>query len=665
MAKYLLEYDSIGIAGVILMARIDILPPEVVDQIAAGEVVERPSHMVKELVENSIDAGASQIEVEFEQGGRFVRITDNGGGIAGVDLPKAFARHATSKIHKTDDIWKLRTFGFRGEALASISAVSRVTLISREPASDEGNQLVSDFGVLGAPEVCGANVGTTIRVEALFENVPARLKFLKSETAESTQIKSTLKAMALIHPGVEFRIRTQGKLLDVWGRADDLQSRAEQVLGVKPLFSHQSVFESKEGPYRCECVFASPHEVTGTSKQIWIFVQNRWVQDRGLQAAVIDAYRGLLMHGEFPVVVVRLDVPFDEIDVNIHPTKSQVKFRDPQSAFRAVHRCLREGLEKAPWLSAKQLLENQLAHNSQMQGANFGVKRAHEMQVKSPEQEYQQAMFSRGVSSESTRRTESEFDRVQIRVKQDLMPTMEQMMSSAAQRMDFHGAVVSEDSSVGLNGQGHDLETRFDSNSSSTSEKFWSRLHVLGQAHLTYILAQSETHLYLIDQHAAHERVAYERLMQGWKAGAIEVQDFLIPLTVDLETEQVEALLGCAEEFQKMGVQIDGLSPTAIALRSCPAGLSESAVLKSLETTAREILQKGGSFAFEKKIGDIFATMACHSVVRAGQALSLEQMRSLLQQMDEFALSSFCPHGRPVSIDYPFSKIERDFGRIV
>ncbi|MCX7979389.1 MAG: DNA mismatch repair endonuclease MutL, partial [Bdellovibrionaceae bacterium] len=276
---------------------IHVLPPDVVDQIAAGEVVERPAHMVKELIENSLDAGARRIEVDFSLGGRAVQVRDDGSGIDSEDLAKALDRFATSKIRSADDLWRLKSFGFRGEALASISAVSELTMISRPPGAERAARVKSTFGRRGAVESVGGDPGTTVVVENLFENVPARLKFLKSSAAEHTQIKNTLKALALSHPQVEFRVREEGKLIFAYSPGARLQ-RCEQVLEVKPLY---------EGSAECDgvkatVIFAAPDQVARSAKNIWIFVQNRWVQDRGLQTAVFEAYRGLLMHGEYPYV---------------------------------------------------------------------------------------------------------------------------------------------------------------------------------------------------------------------------------------------------------------------------------------------------------------------------------------------------------------------------
>ena len=656
-------------------SRIQILPSDVIDQIAAGEVVERPAHLVKELVENSIDAGATAIEVEYDQGGRRVRVTDNGSGIAADDLPRAIARHGTSKISAAADLWALASFGFRGEALASIGSVSRLSLQSRVPAASSATVLVCEYGRVAPPAVVGGNVGTTVLVEELFANVPARLKFLKSEAGESAQIKATLRALALANESTEFRIRTGGKIVESWPARETFLERAQELSQAKLFFASGSY----EGA-TAEIAFASPHDVGGNARGIQIFVQGRWVQDRSLQSAVIDAYRGLLMHGEFPIAVVRLKVPPEDVDVNIHPTKSAVKFRDSQIAFRAVNRSLRAALEQAPWLEHRAAAAAQGASPSgpsagreedamSIQARMLAARSGGTPQVKTSEappkkmsiadltRPYQPTSATPAPESgaaapaaaegnaslataplNSTGRFDTpEFNTVQFKQKTDLSPNM--------------------NGNVNANVNGN--------TQTSPPPGAWSRLQVLGQANLTYILAQDSNRLVMIDQHAAHERVAYEKLMKAWLGGQSESQPLLIPVTLELEPDGAEALMSIADELEKLGLQIDQNGPQSVAIRSLPLKIKEASLMKALKELATEIVEKGGGFALEKKISDLCATMACHSVVRAGQALSHDQMRKLLEQMDEFPLSSFCPHGRPVSVDYPYSKLERDFGRTV
>ncbi|MEK7355215.1 MAG: DNA mismatch repair endonuclease MutL [Bdellovibrionota bacterium] len=614
---------------------IHLLPSDVVDQIAAGEVVERPAHLVKELVENAIDAGAKHIEVEFDQGGRRVRVTDDGKGIRAGELKLALARHATSKIAAADDLWNLSTFGFRGEALASIAAVSRLTIQSKPRGSDEAAQVISEFGRLSDAVTTGGNQGTTVLVEELFSNIPARLKFMKTEAGEHAQIKATLRALALAHPAVEFRIRSKGRVEETWLAADTLLARATQVMSVSKLYATEGTL----GDAHVETVFASPHDVAGNARSITIFVQDRWVQDRSLQAAVIEAYRGVLMHGEFPIAVVKLKMPPGEVDVNIHPTKSQVKFREPPAAFRAVNRILRAGLETAPWLDRAAATQAAV-------------------------EQYSAEMANRKTVADLTRPYSPTPTENQTAIETETETTTGSLGLSSAPQFSVGRFDSPEFNTIQFK-QKLDVGSEPTSPQTEAATGPWSRLQVLGQANLTYIIAQDQDRLVLVDQHAAHERVAYEKLMRAWMKGEVDAQPLLIPLSIELDADGPEALVSVSSELEKIGVVLDQIGPRSIAVRQLPVAIKEKAAVKALQALANEIVERGGGFALENHIAHLCATMACHSVVRAGQALSVDQMRSLLAQMDRFPLSSFCPHGRPVSVDYPYSKLERDFGRIV
>lgn len=615
---------------------IQILPPEVVDQIAAGEVVERPSHLVKELVENSIDAGATRVHVEFLEGGRNVKITDNGRGMAPEDLPKALERFATSKIATTDDLWKLKTFGFRGEALASISAVSKLTLTSRRAGDEQAHQLICEYGVKGPIDFVGGSQGTTVVMEGLFQNTPARLKFLKSDAAEHTSIKTTLKAMALSHFDVEFRVQENGKLISFWPACSNRKERVEQILEIKPLYEGQAVREN----VRAYAVFGDPHTVAKTSKNIWLFAQNRWIQDRSLLAAVNEAYRHLLMHGEFPIAAIWIETDPDCIDVNIHPTKSAVKFQNPSLAFRAVAGSIRSTLELAPWVPASAtspVMSTTPVRDSAPVAAPSSNMAFEDSALKVTQFQKKNLNFS-GHSVQ------------QPQVNYQTLAAAAESRSEFAAQIDRQTTVIASDEN---------------NPAPAASGGYWSSLEVLGQAHLTYIVTQSQDKLVFVDQHAAHERVVFEKLMTAWKGGKIDIQDFLFPLAIDMSPEKVEGLLALSSEIERLGVVLEALGPGTVGVKAAPLMIKESILSSVLDNMAHEIAEQGGSFSLERAIGDICASMACHSVVRAGQALSLEQMRSLLHEMDQFPLSSFCPHGRPVSVEYPFYKLEKDFGRIV
>lgn len=642
---------------------IKLLPPEVVDQIAAGEVVERPSHLVKELVENSIDAGATKISVEYSLGGRFVKISDNGKGISPEEMPLSLQRFATSKISEANDLWKLKTFGFRGEALASISSVSRLTMTSRKKGEPTAHQMICEFGKKTEIDPVGGAEGTTIIIEQLFDNTPARLKFLKSDVAEHGSIRSTLKSLALAHPSVEIQVSESNKMLFFWPVCSSRKERAEQILEVKPLYEGSA----ERGNVKAYAVFADPHNVAKTSKNIWLFAQDRSIQDRSIQAAVQEAFRNMLMHGEYPIAAVWVETDPDSIDVNIHPTKSQVKFQDASLAFRAVAAAIRGTLEQAPWIQSK-LEKSGMTVNP----ASHTVKTSlGEVTVNSTAQIFENLEF-KDQSLNVTQFAKKEFPLLQPNLDMDLYRNKEQEQRETpmvVRTSSVSSAIVGP--KVSMLDLVHAAESRNSgaelspNEAPTTKSNYWSSLDVLGQANQTYIVCQARDKVVFVDQHAAHERVVFEKLMDAWKGGSTDVQEYLFPLAVDLSPEKIEALMCLTQDIARLGVHIEALGPGTVGVRAAPSIIKESILGSVLDKMATQALEQGGSFALERAVGDICATMACHSVVRAGQSLSIEQMKSLLAEMDLYPMSSFCPHGRPVSVEYPFVKLEKDFGRIV
>jgi len=602
---------------------IQVLSEETISQISAGEVVENPSHLIKELVENSIDAGATEIEVNFDQGGRFVKVKDNGSGISKEEMSLALARYATSKIQKTEDLWNLKSFGFRGEALASISSVSDLTLISGLKTKGRSYQLNSRFGKIQALEDSYESQGTAVIVRSLFENTPARFKFLKSEGAENSAIKNTLKALALSNEQVSVRILQKGKLLFHWPAKDNLKDRANQILNCKELYFSSS----QKGDYFVSAVLAPSHITLKNRKSSWFFVQNRWVESRVLQAALISAYRGLLMHGEYPLAVVKITGPHDEIDVNAHPRKSQIRFKNSSFIFKCVESPLRTLLEQAPW-TKKITSPDSPFHKEENLEMN-------PLMFKQTNYQQNRASYPKEILSN-------------MKWDPKALPYHQNLEDSALQRQ-----------AIPLNPRDFKI-----SPSDQLKNSSWSDLQILAQAHLTYIVCQSSRSLVFIDQHASHERILYERIFNSWKNKNIEKQKLLIPIVLELEEGQSKALLGLQKNLQSLGVEIESLGPHSVLISSAPSGLKEKALQEGLLFLAKERLETGDHFAFERVISDLCATMACHSAIRAGKSLKWDQMIELLKQMEEFPLSSFCPHGRPVFVEYPISKLEKDFGRI-
>ena len=608
-----------------------------INQIAAGEVVERPAHLLKELIENSIDAGAKSIEIDFAKGGKEITVKDNGCGISKDELPLTLSKHTTSKIQTIDDLWSLKSFGFRGEALSSVASVSNLT-ITTSTDSSEAYMLKSDFGQEGQILPTHLSQGTTVKVKDLFANCPARLKFLKSEGSESTQIKKTIKALAMIHPNIAFKVLQNKHLLYYFPRSSSFHQRVKTILCDDSLYYLKGNYMH----FQYEIVFSRPHTKQKTSQNIWLFVQKRWVQDIKLKMAIIKSYRNLLMHGTYPTAVVNLICDPSEIDVNIHPTKSQVKFKDPTGAFRAISRPLRAHLEKAPWL--EEILTK--TEPKETKSSNNYLK-----------EQYTLSDHSFKPLDLPSSKPESEKDTSQsIKPEIQFQHLIQQDVSSHKKAFDAVNFPKKDSFSHLL------PKTTSTTSPSELNDLQWSQLEVLGQCNLTYIVTQSRKSLILIDQHAAHERVAFEELMDAWNKKHFKVQKSLIPQTLKLEPHLCDNLL--KHNLNEVGIEIERIGPDTLIISSKPDILSDKGLSQALLSTARQIEELGDSFSLHKIVSDLFATMACHSVIRAGQALSLEEMKSLLKQMDKFKLSSFCPHGRPVFTEFSFSKLDKEFGRV-
>ena len=606
------------------------LDSSVIDQISAGEVVERPAHLVKELIENALDAEAKSIELQFAEGGLYVSVKDNGRGISPKELSLALSRHATSKIRQSSDLFSIQTYGFRGEALASIAGVSHLTLRSKFKSEDQAYSLKSQFGKTLKVEATGGEAGTTVIVDRLFENVPARLRFLKSESVENLAIKNVVTAQALSRPEVSFRIIQKGRLLSFWPAVSSYLKRAEMILS-EPLHHHIR----EKSPWSVEVILAPPHRTAKSSKKMWFFVNGRSVEDKILYGAVMSAHRNLLMHGEYPIIVLHLTCPTTEVDVNVHPSKTRIRFLSQSRVFQMVQGAVRELLEKAPWLDLLHSSKNETSSSK-----DFGEKNVEEK----PTQTFLNTGFlKKKVKTEELKTLapkkldfEKSLNRSQTKTPIDSKPA-EKTPSS------FLNAADSEQLASDL------LKNNF------------SSLKVLAQAHKTYLVTESSRSIVLIDQHAAHERILFEKFMSQLKN--LEKQKHLIPLKIEMDPAEVSAILSMKSSFQSLGIDLKPVK-NGISVLASPPFIKEKDISTAIQKLAEGHIHSGEEFTAEKVVSDISAIFACHSAIRAGQTLSISEMENLLSQMDEFAFSSFCPHGRPVFVEYPFSRIEREFGRI-
>jgi DNA mismatch repair protein MutL len=574
---------------------IHILPPEVASQIAAGEVVERPASVVKELMENALDAGAKSISVTIAAAGRtLIQVADDGAGIPADELLLAVERHATSKLESADDLSHISTLGFRGEALASIGSVSRLTIISRTSRSPSGRRLHVEGGIPGRLEEVGSPVGTMVSVEDMFYNIPARLKFLKQDATERRVIDALLSRYALAYPQVRFKVvEGTSAMLQTSGDGDQRAILAS-LYGVESARQMLPLMAQEEG-WKLSG-FISPAALTRSNrKEITFFVNGRWVQDTPLNAALLNAYHTLLMVGRYPLAAVLVEVPPDEVDVNVHPAKAEVRFRNPEKVFSFVQRSVRRALlayGPVPQ-AALQSLWGQAAPQSQQVDPSWSM--AHGGQVPPA-----------GVQVDGSQQVESvnpqtAFDRVPL-------------------------------------------------------------LRLIGQVGATYLVAEGPDGLYLVDQHAAHERVLFEKLMAQHELKAIPSQALLTPVLVELPASSARLLEGQLPVLQHFGFHIEPFGQNSYQVREIPSLFANSdpgAALRALVEDFEE-----DETPLQNEMEARIAGRVCKRLaVKAGQVLSLDEQRALLTDLEACASPRTCPHGRPTMIHLSVETLERQFGR--
>jgi DNA mismatch repair protein MutL len=577
---------------------IHLLPPEVASQIAAGEVIERPASVVKELLENSIDAAASHISITIEGAGkRVVEVADNGRGIPASELPIAIARHATSKLNKAEDLFHISTLGFRGEALASIGSVARLTVTSRPADAEIGARLQVEGGVAGQIQPVGAPVGTVVRVEDLFYNVPARLKFLKHENTERRQIDSLVTRYALAYPGIRIHLRQEGRSgLQTSGNGD-----AREVLGVLygVEIARQMLEVLAEDDHLRVTGFISPTSLTRSNRrEITFFVNGRPVQDAALTTALVQAYHTLLMVGRYPMAILFLDLPAEEVDVNVHPTKAEVRFRDQNRIFSGVQGAVRRAL---------------LAHTP-VPGLNDPPGWVPHLW-------------------DSTR-------------TQSFNPAWE--VPAESRHMEQPGSFPQE------------VSTKSDSQS-QIPKLAAPILRLVGQVAAAYLVAEGPDGLYLIDQHAAHERVLFERFI-AQRGGKIPSQVLLQPETVEFSPPNARLLTEQLPILRELGFQVESFGPGAFLVRSMPSILSGMDPASALRVLVDEFEEDETPLQAEFE-SRIIARVCKRAAVKAGQVLSTEEQRALLTDLESCQSPRTCPHGRPTMIHLSVDLLERQFGR--
>jgi len=553
---------------------IKVLAPELVSKIAAGEVVERPASVVKELIENSLDAGASQINVEVQGGGiGLIRVADNGAGIPASEAGLAFHRYATSKISNLADLGNIRSLGFRGEALPSIAAVAEVEILTQTSSDTIGSYLHLRNGDIVGKESRSRPQGTTITVRRLFRYLPARLKFLKSANTENSHIAHLVSQYALAFPEVRFSLLLDKHLSFSTTGNGDLRDVVSQIYGVEVAQGMLNL-EEKGTLAKVSGLISLPSLSRSNRNYLSFFVNRRWIRSPLLTRATEQAYHGLLMDGKHPIAVINVSLPSEEVDVNVHPAKAQVKFRQEQAVFAGIEKAVKGALSRTPVASTRTV---PLTITS--------------WQWESP------------------------------RMIRDNEPIFITPLPTI--RLPV--------------------------------------LRALGQLANTYVIAEGPEGLYLIDQHAAHERVLYERILAQWSQKQVEVQGLLQPISCELSPREEGILKASKEILTQFGFAIDLFGNRSYLIRAVPAVLVKANIIEAISMLLDNLASRENPSPWEERIAQ---SLACHSAIRAGQQLSNDEMRELIKQLEEAQQPRTCPHGRPTMIHLSSHQLEREFGRM-
>jgi DNA mismatch repair protein MutL len=604
--------------------RISILPEIITNKIAAGEVVERPASVVKELIENSLDAAATAIDVEITMGGRrLIRIIDNGHGMSREDALLSLERHATSKIKTDRDLEGILTLGFRGEALPSIASVSRFRLATREPESLEGSEVIVEGGKVREVKACGMAPGTAISIEQIFFNTPARLKFMKSSATEAGHVGDVVARMAVSRPDVAFSLTSDGReLLRV--QRSDLQRRLTQVNG-KATSAHLYPIENSGAQVCVSGYVSGPSLVRSGMQGMFTYINGRFVRDKVVQHAVMQAYRGVIDRGRYPVVALFIQLPAGEVDVNVHPTKHEVRFRQQSDVHDAIQKAVEDVLRGSPWLAGKPRLPLPLT-------APTG-------------QAYRERIAAAAQASLSMPPRPSHLPHHPASASAG---GRESASSSAADSAQVDPASVRE--------PGEPFRPESD-------QGYFSSLTIIGQFHCEYILCQSGTELVIIDQHAASERVAYQRLKLQFSGGAVETQRMLFPETVELSFSEVAVAGRFYNDLARIGFELEPFGGNTLIITAVPRLIAGQDAIRLVRDILADLSQLGTSSAFQDMLAGLLSRIACHSVVRGIHPLEARQIAELLRCMDETDFAASCPHGRPVSHVITLAELEKIFKR--
>ena len=619
------------------MSTIRVLPEILSNKIAAGEVVERPASVVKELVENAIDAGSTRIIVEVEQGGRrLIRVSDNGSGMNRDDALLCLERYATSKIAADPDLFSIRTLGFRGEALPSIAAVSRFTIVTRAADADAGTRIEVAGGQIKTVSDVGAPAGTLIEVASLFYNTPARRKFLKRINTEMGHIADTIASMALCRPAIQFRLVHNQRLVKDWPPAADPKDRTIDVLGASVKKELQPV-ESASEAVNVDGWVAVPRLNRSTARGIYLFVNGRWVKDRVIQHALFAAYAGRLMKGQYPVAVLFLTVPFDQVDVNVHPTKHEIRFVRQKEVHDTVRDAVTDALRNSDptrWRPPASVSGSPAPAVSEGPSA-YPKTPATRKSTEIPLPVERRPVVNAGSNDLGPNRSRQESS-TSSSPRADAPPTVGQPSTDGTSRQ-----------------------------APLWKKRYFADLTVIGQYHGTYIICESDDGLILIDQHAAHERIVFEKLKHQADTHTPAVQRLLMPETIDLGFREAQILETLAPELDRFGLEIEPFGGNTFVVKSMPTLLHSGSIPVMITELVEKTAEIGVHAQMDKILDECLMVMACHNAIRARQHLDGAQIKSMLEQLDGCDNPSHCPHGRPIWLRWQLKDLEKQFQRVV
>lgn len=651
------------------------LSPSVVNQIAAGEVVERPASVVKELMENAIDARARRVEVSVERGGKdLIRIADDGEGMVPDDLLLAFQPHATSKLAEVDDLHRIRTLGFRGEALAAIAEISKLRCQTRRAEADEGSEIQIEAGIAGPIKSCGGPPGTVMEVRNLFFNTPVRRTFLKSDGTEAGHVAETFSRIALAHPEVHLTFRSGGKIVHDLPAVTGVRDRIATFFG-RELAESLLWVEGRLDGVGLWGYVGHPSQSRSSTKNQYLFLGGRYVRDRSLSHALNEAYRGLLMVGRNPIAFLNLEIPPEEVDVNVHPTKIEVRFRDPQRIYSHLLSTLRQTFLASDLHSRLQAVP---ADRPAEAPARFAAPPASPPAGSSGRSSYdldsgpidRQAVAS--WFEPATPRPTGEPPQIPDHVGQ--IPTPEWSRSlpgrfefASGQSFDeFAEARPAEPGRVEVDRVEGD---RIPDPPPATPREigpggFKETGGKAIQVHDSYLIAETNEGMMVIDQHALHERILYEELRKKVADGRVESQGLLVPEPVPMAADEAATLLEHAELLAELGIEVEGFGGDTVLVRSTPVMLSRMQPDRLVRDLAEHLATQPLPPTRDGLVAELLHMVACKAAIKAGQRLTPDEIDTLLDRRELAADAHHCPHGRPTALIFTKSELEKQFGRI-